>query len=395
MKYLRQSLIAFALCLSISAVAAESIPTLSSFLGHSFPDNTDVRKQYWNNLITAPKESVWAFSERILTSASAGQVKVRAQKRGGDFLVQFLNNPDSSSGQGFLEYSRGSYSIQRDLKTGYILQAKIFLQDDPSCYVRLYPQAEGTRVDVVMYGALLKKGLYVSGLIYYVLAAPFSEIVDQTRRSFDWATVFGLDGRGRAASLAQDLRASLAVPGPVFVQASLPPLSGAAAREKEGAPAPQALTPPSASRLLLDMVARAVSMDSLAQGLAGRGYASSEFLPPATTAAPVPGPLAIGLSDDSDPLVPALPYRSFPRYEAGKGLPLASIRASLFLDSLSSPDAVYALLGEGYRALVAPSFDASGRFAFSCFIDGKEVSWEELSSKAEKSLRILRIGLPG
>lgn len=388
MKYRRQVLIAFALCLSISAVAAESIPTLASFLGHSFPDNTDVRKQYWNNLITAPKEAVWAFTEKVLPSASAGQVKVRAQRRGGDFLVQFLNNPTASGS--FIEYSRGSYAIQRDSKTGYILQAKIFLQDDPGCYVRLYPQAEGTRVDVVMYGALLKKGLYVTGLIYYVLAEPFSNIVDQTRRSFDWATVFGLDGQGRAASLAQDLHGSLGQAGPVFVQASV--LPSPASPQVSGIPA---ATPASPARLLLDTVSRATSLDALALGLAGKGYPTSELLPALASGSPLPGPQALGLSDDSDPLVPVLPYRSFPRYEAGKGLPLASIRASLYLDSLSSPDAVYALVGEGFRALVAPSFDSTGRFSFSCFADGKELSWEELGARAERNLRILRIGLQG
>ncbi len=387
MKYHRQFLVAIALCLSIQAVAAESIPTLASFLGHSFPDNTDVRKQYWNNLITAPKESVWAFTERVLPSASAGQVKVRAQRRGGDFLVQFLNSPTSSGN--FVEYSRGSYAIQRDSKTGYILQAKIFLQDDPGCYVRLYPQAEGTRVDVVMYGALLKKGLYVSGLIYYVLAEPFSNIVDQTRRSFDWATVFGLDGQGRAATLAQDLHASLGQAGPVFVQASILPASAPPQATSPSAP------PVSPARLLLDSVSKAASLDALAQGLAGKGYPTSEFIPAASSTTPLPGPQALGLSNDSDPLVPVLPYRSFPRYEAGKGLPLASIRASLYLDSLSSPDAVYALVGEGFRALVAPSFDASGRFSFACFADGRELSWEELGARADRSLRILRIGLQG
>lgn len=386
MKYLRQILALFALSFSICAVAAESIPTLSSFLGHSFPDNTDVRKQYWNNLITAPKESVWGFSERILSSASAGQVKVKAQKRGGDFLVQFLN---SSSSQTFLDYSRGSYSIQRDSKTGYILQAKIFLQDDPGCYVRLYPQAEGTRVDVVMYGALLKKGLYVSGLIYYVLASPFSDIVDQTKRSFDWAAVFGIDGRGRAAGLAQELHAFFSAPSPVLVQASMAPLSLGGSTQ---APAPAALAPPTSARTLLDAVSKASSLDALAQGLAAKGYSSSEFLTPG--ASPASGPQAQGLSDDSDPLAPRLPYKVFPRYEAGKGLPQASVKASLYLDSLSSPDAAYALVGEDFRALVAPSFDSLGRFSLSCFVDGREIGWDELCSKADKVLRVLRIDLP-
>jgi len=385
MKYGRLALVAYIFSLSLSIVAAESIPSLDSFLGHTFPDNTDIRKKYWTNLITAPKEQVWAFSEKILSS-QAGQVRVRSIKRTGDFLVQFDNSQTSA----FSGYSQGSYVIQRDSKTGYILQAKIFLSDDPGCYVRLYPQAEGTRADVVMYGAVLKKGLVISGLIYYILAEPFSSIVSQTRRSFDWERVFGIGERSKAQGLALDLRAVYATPPTTTALASAPAfpafVAGSQSKSSDQTQAPAA-TPAS----LVSLVCKSASVDALSAALAARGMTCAEL--PDNGVASMPTISALALADDSDPLVPSLPYRTFPRYEAGKGLPLGAVRAAIFLDALVSPDSAYAVMGDTFRFLAAPSFDEAGNFRFCYFVEGQEIGWSDVLSMKDHNIRIVRISL--
>jgi len=200
----RITVISIALCLAIagaSATAAESRAALEQFIDHSFPDNSDIRAKFSTRLITAPKEQVWDFGSKVQAS-KAGQVLVKSVKRSDDFLVQFVNGSDGK----FADCSLGSYVIERNCKTGYILQAKVFLEDDPSCYARLYPQGEGTKLDIVMYGAVVKKGLYISGLIYHILTMPFSEIVDQTDRAFDWGTVFKLGKQNATAGIVADLR---------------------------------------------------------------------------------------------------------------------------------------------------------------------------------------------
>ena len=388
MKYGRLALVAYIFSLSLSIIAAESIPSLDSFLGHTFPDNTDIRKKYWTNLITAPKEQVWAFSEKVLTS-QAGQVRVRSIKRTGDFLVQFDNSQTSA----FTGYSQGSYVIQRDSRTGYILQAKIFLSDDPGCYVRLYPQAEGTRADVVMYGAVLRKGLVISGLIYYILAEPFSTIVSQTRRSFDWARVFGIGERSKALGLALDLRAAYASPPATTALASAPgfPAFGAGGQSRSSDPAP---APVSAPAGLVSLVCRSAGVDALSAALAARGMGCEE-LPDVAAASPtISVPFsALALADDSDPLVPAVPYKAFPRYEAGKGLPLSAVRAAIFLDALGSPDSAYAVMGDTFRFLVAPAFDEAGNFRFCYFVEGQEIGWNDILLMKDRNIRIVRIPL--
>ena len=88
----RLAIVLLALVFS-SFVAAETKSAVDAFV-QDFPDNVDLRKQYRNSVITATKELAWAFSERVLPSAGAGQVKIKVQKRAADFLVQFVNARD-------------------------------------------------------------------------------------------------------------------------------------------------------------------------------------------------------------------------------------------------------------------------------------------------------------
>lgn len=373
----RITVISIALCLAIAgASATESRAALEQFIDHSFPDNSDIRAKFSTRLITAPKEQVWDFGSKVQPS-KAGQVLVKSVKRSDDFLVQFVNGSDGQ----FADCSLGSYVIERNCKTGYILQAKVFLEDDPSCYARLYPQGEGTKLDIVMYGAVVKKGLYISGLIYHILTMPFSEIVDETDRAFDWSTVFKLGKQGATAGLVADLRSSQAAPqaearGPHIELASMPsPFSAA--------PAPQAAAaiPPSASDKLVAAVSEAHSFDDLVSRLSGLGFSPSE-LAPATE--------GIGLSNDKDPLVPAA-YRPFPRY-ADAGLPAAALRGALYLSSLGSPDSVYALIGAQGRIIAAPTIDERGRIGFAFFSGGREIAWQDVK---DDTLRVLRLEMRG
>jgi hypothetical protein len=306
---------------------------------------------------------------------------VKSVKRSEDFLVQFVNGSDGQ----FADCSLGSYVIERNCKTGYILQAKVFLEDDPSCYARLYPQGEGTKLDIVMYGAVVKKGLYISGLIYHVLTMPFSEIVDETDRAFDWSTVFKLGKQSATAGIVADLRSTLAAsqPGAPHIElASMPsPFSAAPAAPAPVTQAPAA-TPPSASKDLVAAVSGALSFEDLFSRLSSLGLSPAE-LASATE--------ALGLSNDKDPLVPAA-YRPFPRYTSDSGLPAAAIRGALYLSALGSPGSVYALVGAQGRIIAAPAFDDQGRICFAFFSDGREIGWQDVK---DESLRVLRFEMRG
>lgn len=162
------------IALVISAIfafsaSAESAPSIESFAANGFPDNADLRGRLFAYVIGASRDVALKYGEKQLQSA-AGPVTVRVENRSADFIVEFLNANAVDPGQA----GRGSVFIQRgNGKGNYILQARILLEDDPSCYLTLYPSGSGTRGDVVMYGAVVKKGLYFSDMLYRRSSCPF------------------------------------------------------------------------------------------------------------------------------------------------------------------------------------------------------------------------------
>ena len=200
------------IALVISAIfafsaSAESAPSIESFAAKGFPDNADLRGRLFAYVIGASRDVALKYGEKQLQSA-AGPVTVRVENRSADFIVEFLNANAVDPGQA----GRGSVFIQRgNGKGNYILQARILLEDDPSCYLTLYPSGSGTRGDVVMYGAVVKKGLYFSDMLYRILLLSFSDIVDATSHSFDWSAVFKFGSKDAERAITRgELRAAFA-----------------------------------------------------------------------------------------------------------------------------------------------------------------------------------------
>jgi hypothetical protein len=375
-----------ALC-ALPSAGAQSASSLDDFFASVFPDNADVRAKLFSSIIGAPKDLALAYGEKAHQSRS-GPVSVRAVKRQDDFIIEFINGAGDRP-------TMGSVYIQRSNAKGYMVQAKILLEDDPSCYLRLYPQSQGsgTRGDVVMYGAVVKKGLYFDGMLYRIIILPFADIVDMTKKAFDWGGIYGIGSQERAEDLIADFRqggaAAPAAPAPAApatqgagvktALASAPPVPVA------GVPQPAAVAK-AATRAgrIAAVLERASAAESLALELAQAGEAGAREIS-------LQGDAAAAYGDDKgDPGFSS--YGAFPRYDAAKGIPLAAARAALYLDLSSNPDSAYALVGDGLRAVALPSFDAEGRFSFAFFADGKETAWDDLQSgKRDLKVRIVRL----
>lgn len=332
----------FVVCVAASALA-DSPPSLDALLRDSFRDNADLRLKYFTSLILAPKETVWAFGEKTVNTET-GPVLIKTLRRSEDFFIQFVNGREGV----FPEYSRGSYIIERSPAKGYLVQAKIFLQDDPSCYARLYPQGEGTRLDIIMYGAVLKKNLYVPGMLYTILSRPFSDVVAATRRSFDWEAAFGL---GDAAA--------------------------------SGNPTPTSPEGADDSGILA-LISGAPTVEDMLSSLGTAGEAAREF----------EGDLAIlGLAEDRELVTTSLPYAAFPGYEAARGgLPPFALRAALYLDRLDNPGSRYLLAAGSLRAVAILDAESTGELRFSFRSQEGELDWSELASRlGSDRVRILRL----
>jgi len=332
----------------VFALAAASLAFAQGPIGpdpslvQSFPDSSDLRSKLFSSLIGAPRDLALAYGEKVLQSA-AGPVLARASKRADDFLVEFRVGTAGS----FDAIGRGSCVIQRsNAKGNYILQARVYLQDDPACYLRLYPNPRnsGTLADLVMYGALLKQGISVGGMLYQVLIKPFSWIVETTARSFDWALVF--------------------------------PRGGSAPRGAESSEASS-----SYDQEWVEALAAAASAQEFLSAAAGAVEVSS------------PGAAPLGLSPERGAIGQSAAYSAFPPYVEGKGIQAAALRALLYFDWLEHPDASYALFGAGLRSLAVPSLDPEGRLAFRALGPGGEAGLEALLAQGSP-VRALRLPPP-
>jgi hypothetical protein len=378
----------FGLGLFAAQAGAETSASLVKFAANGFPDNADLRGRLFAYVIGASKDVALAYGEKQLQS-SAGPVTVRVEKRSNDFIVEFLNAGSTGAAAG-----RGSVYVQRgNAKGNYILQARILLEDDPSCYLSLYPSGSGTRGDVVMYGALVKKGLYFSDMIYRILLLSFSDIVDATSRSFDWAAVFKFGAKNGETEYAAELRSALANPPAADDQAaassaqiglgsSNPKVSLAAAPALPVAGAQDSKGP--RSLRIASAIEKASSPEALVLDLSTSGETGVREISIAADSAPA------FIDAKGDPLAKVV-YADFPRYDA-RGLPMAALRAALFLDLQSNPGSVYAILGEGLRATLVPAYDEAGRLNFTVFSEGKESGWDEFfAPRRDLRVRIVRV----
>jgi hypothetical protein len=368
-------MVAVAAAFATGPVIAQSSSPLDEFFASVFPDNGDLRAKLFSTIIGAPRELALAYGAKT-HQTKFGPVTVRAVKRDSDFIIEFINGTGESP-------TMGSCYIQRSNAKGYMIQAKILLQDDPSCYLRLYPQASGsgTRGDVVMYGAVVKKGLHFDGMLYRIIILPFSDIVDLTKRSFDWSMVFKTEKSNASAVLAAELRQPLPAPSPQpapsVSRTALAAIPSAAAQSTPSRAATRA-------GRLFEIMARAQTIEALTLELAQAGETGAREISLSADAAAGFG------NDPGDPGFSA--YGVFPRYEAGKGIVLPALRAALFLDLQANPESAYVLVADSFRALAVPSVDGSGRFSFAFFTDGGEIDWKDLvSTGKELKVRVIRI----
>jgi hypothetical protein len=379
--------------LTLSAFA-ETAPSIANFASAGFPDNADLRGKLFAYVIGASRDVALAFGEKQLQSA-AGPVTVRVEKRSADFIVEFVNSNASEAG----EAGRGSCFIQRSMGKGnYILQARILLEDDPNCYLSLYPSGSGTRGDIVMYGAVVKKGLFFSDMLYRILLLSFSDIVDATSRSFDWSAVFKFGSKDADGDSAGELRSAFAnassqpekavaasaapiglgsVSGKVALAAApaLPSAVGQADAAGKGGPR---------SLRIASSIDRAASPEALLLDLASLGESGAREISFDPETAPA-------FVDDGGDIGARPVYSDFPRYDS-RGLLFAAVRAALFLDLQSNRGSFYAVMGEGLRAMIIPSYDEAGRLDFAVFSGGKESSWSDLSAgRRDLKARIVRV----
>lgn len=155
-----------------------------------------------------------------ILQAAAARPRTVDQARGQD-RVSF--RVDKQDGYLYLLFSRsgetdasiaaaGSYIIKRSLRDGKFVQVKIFLQNDPGCFVRLFPMGNRTQMDVYLFDEPFQRGIILAEPFDLLLTAPFQTIIDFSEGVVDWPLVLpgqGSEGDERLERIVRTLRPRL------------------------------------------------------------------------------------------------------------------------------------------------------------------------------------------
>ncbi|HUZ17377.1 MAG TPA: hypothetical protein VMV68_03250 [Spirochaetia bacterium] len=156
------------------------------FAEAAFRDNDHIRKQL-SDIIFAPTSEVLSSPTAVFPDPAQGTtVRFDVVRQDGDFYLLFTNQDNAS----FPIDSPGSYIIKRSERDGSFVQVKIFLDGGPNSFIRIFPMGERTRMNVYLYGYPMYRDLVLPISFKQVLTDPFSTIMELTRSSVDWSTIF-------------------------------------------------------------------------------------------------------------------------------------------------------------------------------------------------------------
>ncbi len=201
-------ILAFALALGAASRLGAWAPIGDDAALPQLPENWEARTLL-RETIFAPAYDVASTPRRIVAQPETGEdvlFKIDVEK--GAVYMEFINR----KGKAFPLAAAGTFIIKRSLVDGSFLQAKVFVQNDPGCYLRLFPEEDRTAMDVVLYNESFQTHVVLPVKFQDLLTSPFSRIVEMSRSSVDWSLVmapFPGPGDTRLQQIVQTLRGRL------------------------------------------------------------------------------------------------------------------------------------------------------------------------------------------
>jgi hypothetical protein len=155
-----------------------------------FPDSSELRERYWDSYFSAPRSAVLARSPQSLqTGAGLFRLSVVDEKEYFYQVISPLAEAAEARAGGIAApplYAQGTWILKRSRATGKPIQAKVFLRSDPGTFIRIYPDADRCRMDLVLYGGVMNREVALPLPFDRVFASPFSDIVAWTGELVDW-----------------------------------------------------------------------------------------------------------------------------------------------------------------------------------------------------------------
>src|SRR5208337_1760222 len=180
---MKRSSIAAAMLLSCALVRAEAGGRLP-FDG--FPESADIRSTYWTSFFSAPEQELLRRGPAIVSN-EYGAFRLSVTRSGGYFyaLATALESPAPRRSAPPL-YTRGSWILKRSSPDGAPIQAKVFLRSDPGTFIRIYPDGDRSKLDLVVYGGVLNREVPLPVPFERAFGSTMADIASWTGSLVDW-----------------------------------------------------------------------------------------------------------------------------------------------------------------------------------------------------------------
>jgi hypothetical protein len=409
-----------------------------------FPESASIRSAYWDSFFLASEPEL-LHRPPATVQGERSTFKLFAVKSGG-YLYAIANatrGPGDAKSEPIL-YSQGSWILKRSSPDGAPLQAKVFLRSDPGTFIRIYPDGDRSKLDLVVYGAVLNREVPLPLPFEAAALCTMAEIADMTKSLVDWGLfspeigmyrevrAFVAETRRRLPALRYADDGALGADGaPVYIATGKPqvqptglncsgfaawvadgfykPLTGVlldpralASRHVEARPTGAAdryeteLDPffgldwtRNIAKALLD-----ARYPSRSHGLSESDVRISPFALVSPTGAIDPA----GVNGSSS-------YRDYPAYQLDLGYEVSGLKGLLYVLALREPGSIYlgsiarksggaipGLSRHYHVAVLAPYFAEDGRFEVAVFESDVETSVDAIMRRVPKDyIHLVRI----
>jgi len=114
------------------------------------------------------------------------RVFFQVKKNRDYFYLLFTNEKEYK----FPLFSSGSYIIKRSRQDGRFVQVKIFIRNNPDCFIRVFPDEDRSTMNMFLYGTPVYQDITIPLSFSELLTSPFAKIMDLTENSVDWGLIF-------------------------------------------------------------------------------------------------------------------------------------------------------------------------------------------------------------
>jgi hypothetical protein len=164
------------------AVAAAQIGAQNEY--HVPPENWEARTRLVDTVFASLREAA-AAGRQVITQSAGSKVRFETEQQSGALYFVFANQVDGA----YPVDGAGTFIFKRSLKDGSFLQAKVFVQEGPGTYLRLFPQGDRTLMEVYLFGEPFQTGIALPVSFSRVVTAPLSSIMEWSATVVDWSLV--------------------------------------------------------------------------------------------------------------------------------------------------------------------------------------------------------------